>query len=194
MILSNTTKNPDFNYKKEPEFKFEEDIITPFHSKFSASTKFEFKPQQKPKLETWQDILSVFPNLLDLGISPTENLLPVNGFMAKEFSYELGNLNFGNGNESKTEISLWYLSNETDKNFSLSSIANKVPLIVEFDIDVKANETSADNGTLLYEFTPSFLQEIKTFYTELQNEGIIDLNANTTKTDYVYKHLNKDRI
>jgi hypothetical protein len=59
--LSNPIKNPDFNYK-EFEFKFEEDILTPFHSKFSASTKFEFK-QQKPKLETWQGILSAFPNL-----------------------------------------------------------------------------------------------------------------------------------
>ena len=93
------------NYKK-PEFKFEEDILTPFHSKFSASTNFE--SEQKPKIETWQDILYVFPNLLDLGIPSTESLLRVNGFMAKEFSYELGNIIFKDGNKAKTGISLWY--------------------------------------------------------------------------------------
>ena len=109
--------------------------------------------------------------------------------MAKEFSYVLGSIRFGDENEAKTEINLWYLSNETDKDFSLPSIANKVPLIVEFDIHVKANESSEDNRTSLHTFSSPFSEEIEKFYRALQNESIADLNASKTKTEYVYNYL-----
>ena len=180
--LSNPIENSDFKYE-EFEFKFEEDILAPFHSKFSASTKFEFK--QKPKLDSWQDILSVFPNL-DLGISPTESLLRVKGIMVKEFSYELGSIIFKDGNKAKTEISLWYKSTEEDEEFS--SIENKTPEIVEFDIDIEAKESSTDNGTLSNEFPSSLLDEAKTFYMALQKEDIADLDAKRTKTEFFYEY------
>jgi hypothetical protein len=183
--LSKPKKNPDFNYKGEPEFKFEEDILTPFHSKYSASTKLKFEPEQKPKLETWQDILNIFSNL-DLGISSTESLLRVNGFMAKELSYELGNIVFKDGNKAKTEFSLWYEPTEEDKDWSFE---NKKPVIVEFDVSIEAKESSSSgNGTLSGEFPSSFLEETKTFYMELQKEDIVDLCAKKTKTEFVYEY------
>lgn len=101
-LSPDTENNPNY---KNFEFKFEEDIIIPFRSKFSASTNFE--SEQQPKLETWQDILNIFPNL-DLGIQSDECLLPVNRFIAKEFSYKLGIIKFKDGNKAETGISLWY--------------------------------------------------------------------------------------
>jgi hypothetical protein len=182
--LSHPIKSSNFNYK-DFEFKFEEDIITPFHSKFSVSTKFEFNKQQEPKIDTWQEILNVFPNL-DLGILSTESLLRVNGFMAKEFSYELGQIIFKDGNKAKTEISVWYESNEEDEDFSLQSIKNKIPVIVEFDIGIEAKESSVDNTTLSDQFPSSFLEKIKTFYMALQKNDIVDLSAKKTKTEFAY--------
>ena len=168
--LSKPIVNPDFKYKEEPEYKFEEDIIIPLRSKFSASTNFEF--EQLPKFKTWQDILNIFPNL-DLSIQSDENLLPVNGFIAKEFSYKLGTIEFKDKNIAETGISLWYKmsliegpieKSIKDKDFSLQSIKEKIPDIVEFDIDIKAKENLSDNGTLSYEFPSSFLEETEMFF------------------------------
>jgi hypothetical protein len=99
------------------------------------SIKFEF--EQQPKNKTWQNILDVFHNL-DLGILSDKSLLQVNGFIAKEFFYELGSIIFKDGNKAKPGISLWFKSKEKDKKFSLQSIENKAPVIVEFDIDIEA--------------------------------------------------------
>ena len=186
--LSKPKKTPNFTYKGEPEFKFEEDILTPFQSKYSASTKLKFEPEQKPKIETWQDILDVFSNLKDLGITSTESLLRVNGFMAKELSFELGNIVFKDGNKAKTGFSLWYETTEEDKDWSF---ANKKPVIVEFDIGIEAKESSSSgNEALSIEFPSSLLDETKTFYMELQKEDIVDLSAKKpkTKTDFAYGH------
>jgi len=187
--LSNPKNNPNFNYKGIGEFKFEEDILTPFRSKFSASTKLKFEPEQKPKIETWQDILSVFPKL-DLGISPTESLLLVNGVIVKEFSYELGNIKFKDENKANTEISLWYESTEEDRDFSLSSVA---PVIVEFDIKIESKEPSTNNGTVSNEFPSSLLEETKTFYMALQKKDIADLCAKKTKTEFVYGYKEQEQ-
>jgi hypothetical protein len=181
--LSNPSESSeDFKYEKF-EFEFEEDVLMSFDSVFSASAKFEFK-QQKPKLETWQHILSVFPDL-NLDISSTESLLRVNGRIVKEFSYELGIIRFNDGNIANTEISLWYMSTEDDKNFELDSIKNRIPDIVEFDIDI---ESPTNNGTLSDEFPSSLLEETNTFYKALQNDPIADLSAKTTKTKFIYEY------
>ena len=43
-----------------------------------------------------------------MGIQSDECLLPVNRFIAKEFSYKLGIIKFKDGNKAETGISLWY--------------------------------------------------------------------------------------
>jgi hypothetical protein len=171
--LSNPIKDTNLEYEKF-EFKFEEDILAPFDSKFSASTKFDFK--QKPKINTWQNILSVFPKL-GISISPEENLLQVNDFVAIEKSLELGSLIFKDGNKAKIEVSLWYLSNE-----------NTPPVIVEFDIDINSKDSLQSSGRLIDEFPPSLLDETNTFYMALQKEDIADPDAKKTKTEYVYEY------
>ncbi|MFZ0327248.1 MAG: hypothetical protein WAL66_08105 [Nitrososphaeraceae archaeon] len=65
------------------EIKFEEDIITPFISKFSLSASL--KGEQKPHFNTIKDLVSVFPGL-DLRIDADESLSKVNNFEAIEIS------------------------------------------------------------------------------------------------------------
>jgi hypothetical protein len=114
--------------------------------------------------------------------------------MAKEFSYELGNIIFKDGNKAKTEISLWYESTEEDdEDFSLSLIKNKIPVIVEFDIGIEAKESSSHNATLSDEFPSSFFDETKTFYMALQKEDIADLSAKKTKTEFVYEYKEQEQ-
>ncbi len=55
--LSGFQAGSNFKFK---ENKFEEDIITPFESKFSISTKFTSK--KYPLLDTYKDIVDIFPN------------------------------------------------------------------------------------------------------------------------------------
>lgn len=71
--LSNPSNHSGLKFKG---FKFEEDITTPFHSKFSSQAKFE--GHKKPELKNFQDILSIYPDLKSLSITPDKNLKKVN--------------------------------------------------------------------------------------------------------------------
>ena len=112
---------------KFKDSKFEEDITTPFQSKFSSQAKFE--NHKNPELKTFQDILSIYPDLMSLNIPPGENLKKVNKFVAKEISYRLGDIVFADGNKIVSEMSMWYLSDK-----------DKSPAIVELDFDCNAQE------------------------------------------------------
>ena len=161
------------NNMKLDEFKFEEDIMPKFVSKFSASA--DLRTNDKPKLYTFEDILSLYPNLSDLGIASEDKLVKVNEFQVKEISCDLGNLVFGNdNNKAKLQLSLWYLS-------------DKSPAIVEFDIDLNAKIFSFDGSEILEEFPSSLLIEIHKFYMALQDEEIVDRTSPSTKTDYAYR-------
>jgi hypothetical protein len=97
--------------KKLKETKFEEDITSPFQSKFSLSSKFE--AEQDPELNTFQELESILPVLKNLGIPSGESLKKVNEFEAREFSYKLGKIVFADRNKVNIEINFWYpLSDE----------------------------------------------------------------------------------
>ena len=179
--LSNPLLKPGSKLK---EFKFEEDILTPFDRKFSAQAKIEYK--QMPNFNTYQDMLSIYPNL-KLDISPSENLLKVNDFEATEISYDLGNLIFKNGKKAKAQLSLWYLLKDNGK--PIDSI--ETPLIGEFDIDVKAENSTNVDGSIYEEFPQSSIADINEFYGALQQEGIADKGTKKTKTEYVYDYKKK---
>jgi hypothetical protein len=98
----------DYHRLKFKGFKLEEDITTPFYRKFSSQTKFE--DHKKPKLKTFQDIVSIYPNPKSLSIAPDKNLKKVNKFVAKEIFYNLGDIVFPDGNKIVSEMSMWYLS------------------------------------------------------------------------------------
>lgn len=171
----------NLDLKKKPEIKFEEDIVTPFVSKFSSSVKMEF--QSLPILTTYQHIEWILPNL-HLNIPSERNLSIVNGFVAYEISYTLGRLRFNNGDEARVQYSLWFESKR-----------KKTPIIAEFDIDIEANEKEKSGKNLIEGFSVPLLNSIYSIYQSLQKEGIVyytdKVNKRSkspkTKTQYAYE-------
>lgn len=155
-------------------FKFEEDITPPFHSRFSSQVRFE--DHKNPELKTFQDILSIYPDLTSLNIPPDEKLKKVNKFEAVEISYKLGDIVFADGNKVVSEMSMWFLPDK-----------NKNPIIVELDFDCKAKEIAESNQTSLEEFPPSLIKNMNNLYSSLQRENIVDLAISRTKTEFAYK-------
>jgi hypothetical protein len=154
-------------------FKYEEDITTPFQSKFSSQAKFE--DHKKPELRTFQDILTLYPDLKSLNITPDKNLKKVNKFVAKEISYKLGGIVFADGNNIVSEMSMWYLSDK-----------DKSPAIVELDFDCNAQETAESNQISLEEFPLSLIKNVNNLYSSLQRETFVDLDISKTKTEFAY--------
>ena len=181
--VSNIRENPDLDLTKKPEIKFEEDIVTPFVSKFSSSVKIGF--QNLPNLTRYQHLESILPNL-HLNIPSEKKLSIVNGFVAYEISYTLGRLKFDNGNEARVQYSLWYESKK-----------KKTPIIAEFDIDIEANKAEKSED-LLEGFSISLLNSIYNIYQGLQKEDITQytgkvnklskLPKTKTKTQYAYEY------
>jgi hypothetical protein len=161
--------------KKLKEIKFEEDITSPFSSKFSLSAKYEEK--QMPDLNSFQKLQTIFPAINSLGIPANEDLKKVNEFEAREFSYKIGKILFPDGNKLKTEINFWYLSDEQQN-----------ALIIEFTFDYKAKDVVGSNQTLLEEFPLSLIRNADELYLSLQKENIIDLDTSKTKTEYAYQY------
>jgi len=128
--LSSPLSNPKYEFQ-ENKYKFEQDIKTPFDSIYSVSSIFEYK--QKPDLYSYEDILSIYLSL-SLDISDKQaKLVNVNDFEAEAFNPDLGEIIFANGKSAQTQLSIWYPPDN-----------RCLPYIVEFDIDVKAEEESAD--------------------------------------------------
>lgn len=170
--LSHPKKNSKYDYKGK--HKFEEDITTPFNNVFSVSSLFKY--DDKPDLNSYNDIKSIYP-LLNLDISDkNENLVKVNDFEANEFNPKIGEIEFANGKVAQTQLSIWYLPN------------NDLPCIVEFDIDVNADEQDKENENTFEEFPQSKIEEINKLYNVLQakNIGIANLETTKTKTQFVY--------
>lgn len=168
--LSNPSNHSGLKFKG---FKFEEDITTPFHSKFSSQAKFE--GHKKPELKNFQDILSIYPDLKSLSITPDKNLKKVNKFVVKEISYKLGDIVFEDGNKIVSEMSMWYLSDK-----------DKSPVIVELDFDCNAQEIAKSNQISLEEFPLSLIKNVNNLYSSLQRETFVDLDISKTKTEFAY--------
>ena len=165
--LSDPVKNSDLKFK---EYKFEEDITSPvqsslshqstFHSKFSSQAKFESKNIHE--LDRFQIIKSIYPDL-EVSISPTERLVKVNEFEAHEVTWSLGHVVVPEGDEIKSEVSMWY-----------SSDKDKKPMIVELDFDCKAlNDTDKMS---LEQFPFPMVESINHLYASLQYETIVRSN------------------
>ena len=75
---------------KKKDFKFEEDILPPFTSKFSHSVSLE--TNELPPLTTVSDAAQLFPGLGALGIPPTTLLVKANDFTAHEVVRWIGQL------------------------------------------------------------------------------------------------------
>jgi hypothetical protein len=162
---------------KNMKTKFEEDIITPFVSKFSLSA--EFQDKREPKFDTIEEFRTLFPKLNGLDKVPsTESLKKVNNFEAVEISCKFGKIVFENKKDVNAYLNLWYISNE-----------KKVPVIVEFTYNYSAKDPDSDsNGILLEEFPRSLVKEGDKLYLALQEHRIVDLDVAKTKTEYAYQY------
>jgi hypothetical protein len=155
-------------------FKFEEDIMPKFTSKYSASV--DFKTSQMPKFETFHDVLQLTPTLSKLGISTTETLSKVNNFEANEISYDLGDIKFDDEKDkAKVQLSLWHLSDRS-------------PVIVEFDIDVELRDSPNIGSKELEEYPTALTVGVYKLYMALQGKDIIDNTSPKTKTDFAYEY------
>ena len=86
MIFINPQSNSKYDFKRK-QYKFEEDITTPFKSIFSVSSVFEYN--EKPDLNSYNDIESIYPSLgLDIS-DKNEKLVKVNDFEANEFNPDI---------------------------------------------------------------------------------------------------------
>ena len=174
--LYNPKENSDYDFKRK-QYKFEEDITTPFNSIFSVSSVFEYK--NKPDLNSFKDIESIYPSSGIRLLDKNKKIAKVNDFEAMEFNPELGEIIFANGKSAQIQLSIWYLPNDSS-----------IPCIVEFDIDVEAEKPSNENdNNKLKEFPQSKIGEIDELYKKWQDEniGITDLETSKTKTRFVYE-------
>jgi len=167
--------------RKNMETKFEEDIISPFVSKFSLSA--EYQDKRKPKIDTIGELRSLFPGLDGLdNIHSTERLKKVNDFEAVEVSCEIGKIIFENKKKKdiNTYLNVWYVSSEEN-----------TPVIIEFTYKygAKAEDPHTEsNGMLLEEFPRSLVRDGDKLYMSLQEHRIVDLDVAKTKTEYAYQY------
>jgi hypothetical protein len=165
--------------KKNLKFKFEEDISTPFISKFSHSASFYDNKQ--PDLGNFRDLKQIFPNL-NVDISETESLRKVNNFEPNELSYKIGTLEFTEKKSVNLFLNLWYLAN---------GVKNAFPLIVELTFNYQAKIKSLKKETSLEEFPISVVRKTNNLYHLLQKMDITEPNTTKTKTEYAYEYKQK---
>lgn len=178
----------DLSDLKKYDTKFEEDIIAPHISKFSTSVNFE--QDQKPKLDSVEELRSVFPGLISYDIGHGK-LFKVNNFEAKEISVKLGKIvydgkknNNKDGNKVTLLLNLWYPPKD-----------ESVPAIVEFTYSYRAikpspsisNKRNKDNK-LIEEFPLSIVRNTYEFYNSFQKTEVADLRASKTKTEFAYTY------
>jgi hypothetical protein len=170
---------------KKKGFKFEEDILPPFISKFSHSASLE--GSKLPPLATVSDAAQLFPGLGALGFSPDTRLVKANDFTAREVVRWIGQLALGKTPIApgsplpdfivKVCLNFWYLIGKED---------DELPLLAEFSFDYDAN---AGNTGDLEQFPRELVTAASRLYLELQDHTSWALASSTTKTAFALEAL-----
>lgn len=165
----------------EPKIKLEEDIASPFISRFSLSNTLTFKNDAKPPFkgnpQDVGDCVELFPVLAELksnvrSLSKKTTVVPVGGFKFFERVFEGGTLHFqAKENEEEsvdatTAVILWSLE------------AKSRPLVAEFSFKYK------DEDKDRY-YDRNMAKEAKLFFEHIQKVDWV-LKGGRTKTAYVY--------
>jgi hypothetical protein len=166
----------DLSDPSKHRVKFEEDIIAPYISKFSLSSKYD--DDKEPEIQDIKGLERKFPGL---GKHDIENgkLHKVNDFEAEEVSYKVGKIRFADKDDENEErvkifLNFWYSPNE-----------KRLPLVAEFTFDYDAN----NRGTsLMEEFPLSLVSKSYEFYHALQDRRIVSLDSSKTKTSFAYQY------
>lgn len=163
----------DLSASREGKFKFEEDILPPFTSKFSHSNSIE--SDEKPKLDVMKEVTDLFPGLKELGIDEDSPVTTANNFKALEVTRKLCKFQFENTEILKASLSFWYLLKETHW-----------PLVAEFSFDYDlANKVEGE----LESYSPAVVKGASGFFRSVLNQaGWLDLTA-TTKTAFALEVL-----
>ena len=158
--------------------KFEEDILPPFRSKFSHSTKV--KMDTAPALKTMGDVRQLYPGLdLDeIEARADSPVRPVKGFTANEVARDLCKIRFdGKDPVVKAGLSFWYLGSGKDE----------IPLVAEFSFDYDVKDPDATDE--LEQFPAHVVQSCNRLFETLQHQTAWTNPNFTTKTSYAYSAL-----
>lgn len=169
----------------ERDLKFEEDILPPFISKFSASVSFKSvdpvafvarTDHIKPDAVAGQ-LVDLFPGLRNLGVSSEAPIRSANGFKAHEVVQYIGKLKVAD-TTLKLALSHWYLQ-ESEEDF---------PLVTEFsfDYDLPEEKQSKDK---LEQFAPDLVRDADQLYDSLQSYTAWLSPAGLTKTRLAFESL-----
>ena len=170
---------------KEPESKFEQDIVPTFSSKFSNSTSIE--SEQEFEIKNIKDLTEIFPGLKELELPINEKIKIVNNFKAHEIVMKINSRILFDQDYEKIEelqikpsFSFWYLP-EKDL---------KLPLVTEFSFDYDVQKTTEKSNSLaknnLEQFPYPLVAESNKLFASLQKQtNWVNLNS-TTKTAYAY--------
>jgi uncharacterized protein YjbK len=155
---------------RKSELKFEEDILSPFVSKFSHSARIE--PDELPALHLVKQAADLFTGLKKLALDENAVLATVNDFTAREVVIKLCKFTFGDKEEIKTSLNFWYLD-DSEAGY---------PLVAEFSFGYKAAEGQAADK--LESFPIKTVEGAGRVFSAIQKQaGWLDTGG-TTKTTF----------
>lgn len=158
--------------------KFEEDVLPPFRSKFSHSTKI--KMDDPPALKKMGDVTKLFPgiDLDEIEAKASTPVRTVKGLQANEVAHRLCKIRFGGKDpQVKACLSFWYLG----------SGEGEIPLVAEFSFDYDVEDT--DKSDELEQFPAHVVEGCNRLFETLQRQTAWTNPAVTTKTNYAYNAL-----
>lgn len=165
--------------------KFEEDILPPFTSKFSASASF--RSNEPPAFVTKVDhikadmvmgqLLDLFPGLKNLGIPADTSIRPANDFKAHEVMQCIGKLKVAD-TTLKLALSHWYVQ----------AIDLGYPLVSEFSFNYDLPDED-HHPDALEQFPPSLVRGADRLYASIQDYAAWLAPASTTKTKLAFENL-----
>jgi hypothetical protein len=168
---------------KEDDYKFEEDILPPFASKFSHSVSF--KADDLPPLATIADLVALFPGVESHGIPASTPIVTANGFTAHEVMHLIGKFKLAKmptprGKKLpdfvvKAALTHWYLRDDEDD----------YPLVTEFSFDYDV--ASKPDGDMLEVFPPTLVAGANRLFRDIQGQGAWLAPQGTTKSAFAYE-------
>lgn len=157
---------------KGGEFKFEEDILPSFVSRFSYSCSLRTK--QAPSFGDLRDVRKVFTGLPDLKISNRTQVKRVNDFKVREIAYDLCTFKPAGGTKVKAGLGFWYLP----------EVQTGPPLVGEFAMSYKAQPNGDEHE--LEQFTPETVEACRKLFRAMQQQANWFSLGMTTKTAFAY--------
>ena len=168
----------DLSTADKGDSKFEEDILANAASKFSHAVSIKKKTPWSVNndIKTLDDVIQLFPGLKVLDSCNKAKVQIVNDFKADEIAYELGYIEFDQGQTKiKTVLNFWYLDKQ-----------DRFPLIVEFSFgyDALINEAVPNQ---LEQFPIGVVEKTHLWFKTLNKQVGWVSELAMTKTSYAYQ-------